>query len=101
MIPHPSSPTDLTAVTPSCEIRVIPCAPTPSNPPVFSIRGRSTRSGMMAMSWNSRTPSVADPKRVGSSPRSDRIWSTKAEEERARAAPMTTASSASRMFIRE
>ncbi len=59
--------------------------------PLCSISGSSTRKGTTAMSCSSRIPSVAEPKRVGSSPRSPSSCSTKAEEESESAPPMTMA----------
>mmetsp|Transcript_39141 Transcript_39141/g.126572 ORF Transcript_39141/g.126572 Transcript_39141/m.126572 type:complete len:304 (+) Transcript_39141:214-1125(+) len=60
----------------------------PDEPPSSGV---TTRSGTTAMSWKSKMPKEARPKRVASSPFSDRSWITKAEEESARPPPKTTA----------
>mmetsp|Transcript_45354 Transcript_45354/g.145960 ORF Transcript_45354/g.145960 Transcript_45354/m.145960 type:complete len:249 (-) Transcript_45354:562-1308(-) len=60
----------------------------PDEPPRSGV---TTRRGTTAMSWKSKMPKEARPKRVASSPFSDSSWITKAEEESARPPPKTMA----------
>ena len=54
----------------------------------------------VAVTWSSRMPNVAEPNLDANSPFSDSSWSTKAEDDKDRAAPITTASSIVRIAAR-
>mmetsp|Transcript_40810 Transcript_40810/g.89576 ORF Transcript_40810/g.89576 Transcript_40810/m.89576 type:complete len:280 (-) Transcript_40810:540-1379(-) len=82
-----SAVTDLTAARRSA-------APSCADGPPSS--GVTTSNGTTARSWKSSMPKEARPNRVASSPFSERSWMTKADEERAKAPPRTTAAAALR-----
>ena len=69
------------------------CADRGMGPELLSIIGNRTNRGTTAMSCSSRIPKQAAPNFVANCPFSCRIFSTKADDDSDRAAPITSASS--------